>query len=106
MTDTLSDVFRALRLSGAIFFSVDASDPWIATTPDGAALAPHLVPDAEHVIGYHVITSGTCWAGLVGEPRVRLEAGDVIVFPPRGSNHLSSTTNIGGEPRIRRYQGL
>src|ERR1041385_4258178 len=106
MTDTLSDVFRALRLSGAIFFSVDASDPWVARTPDGAALAPHLVPDAEHVIGYHVITSGTCWAGLVGEPRVRLEAGDGRGFPTGDSHILSSTPNMDADSDISRYRGL
>lgn len=105
--DTLSDVFRALRLSGAIFFSVDASDPWMAATPEGTRLGPHLVPDAEHVIGYHVITSGSCWAGLAGEPRVRLEAGDIIVFPHGDSNILSSasTTHADPNPDIKRYVG-
>jgi hypothetical protein len=34
-TDTLSEVLRAVRLTGAIFFAVDASAPWIAETPAG-----------------------------------------------------------------------
>jgi AraC-like DNA-binding protein len=106
--DTLSDVFRALRLSGAIFFSVDASNPWMAVTPDGVRLGPHLVPDAEHVIGYHVITSGGCWAGVSGEPRVRLEAGDIVVFPHGDSNILSSAPSAQADPNpdIKRYVGL
>jgi hypothetical protein len=33
--DALSDVLRAVRLKGAIFFDVHASDPWAAETPAG-----------------------------------------------------------------------
>lgn len=106
MTDTLSEVFQALRLSGAIFFSVDASDPWIAATPEGSDLKPHLVPGADHVIGYHVITSGTCWAGIAGEPRVLLQAGDIVVFPRGDSNVLSSAPDMHTEFDTSRYQGV
>ena len=33
--DALSDVLRAVRLTGAIFFDVQASEPWVAETPPG-----------------------------------------------------------------------
>ena len=33
--DTLSDVLRAVRLTGAIFFDIKASEPWVAETPPG-----------------------------------------------------------------------
>ena len=36
------------------------------------------MPGAEHVIEYHVLTTGSCWAGIVDEEAVRLEAGDVF----------------------------
>jgi len=84
---------------------VDASDPWIAETPSGCDLAPHLVPDAEHVIGYHVITAGVCWGGLVDGPPVRLEAGDIIVFPQGDPNVLSSAPGMRDPPDIGRYRG-
>jgi len=32
-TDTLSEVLRAVRLTGAVFFAVDASEPWVAEAP-------------------------------------------------------------------------
>jgi len=31
--DALSDVLRAVRLSGAFFFDVNACGPWVAETP-------------------------------------------------------------------------
>ena len=43
MMDTLSDVLRAVRLKGAVFFAVDASTPWVAETPAGAAIAPYII---------------------------------------------------------------
>jgi AraC-like DNA-binding protein len=98
-------VFRAVRLTGAIFFSIDASDPWIAETPPGTELAPHLVPGAEHVIDYHVITTGTCWGGLLDGPPVRLEAGDLIVFPQGDPHVLSSAPGMRDAPDIGRYRG-
>lgn len=89
-TDTLSEVLRAVRLTGAVFFSVDASAPWVAEAPPARELGPYIFPGVEHVIEYHVVTSGSCWGGVVDEPPLRLEAGDVIVFP-RGDSHVMSS---------------
>ena len=85
--DPLSDVLRTVRLRGAVFFMLESSSPWTATMPDGQALAPIVLPSAQQVISYHVITHGTCWAGLLDGPPVRLEAGDVLVFP-RGDGYF------------------
>ncbi|HET7542147.1 MAG TPA: AraC family transcriptional regulator [Polyangiaceae bacterium] len=87
VTDTLSDVLRAVRLTGAVFFAIDASAPWVTEAPHASVIAPHIMPGVEHVIEYHLVTAGSCWAGIVGEPAVRLEAGDVIVFP-QGDPHV------------------
>jgi AraC-like DNA-binding protein len=100
MTDTLSDVLRAVRLTGAVFFAIDASAPWVAEAPQGCVIAPHIMPGVEHVIEYHVVTSGSCWGGLLGEPAVRLEAGDIIVFPQGDSHVMSSAPGMRGEPEL------
>ena len=98
MTDALSDVLRAVRLTGAVFFAIDASSPWVAETPGARVVAPKLMPGAEHVIEYHVVTGGSCWAGLIDEPAVRLEAGDIIVFPQGDAHTVSSTPGMRGIP--------
>lgn len=106
MIDTLSDVLRAVRLSGAVFFAVDASSPWVADTPPSQAVAPFVMPGAEHVIEYHVITSGTCWAGLANEPAIQLQAGDVIVFPQGDAHILSSAPGMRGTPDLEAFRAL
>src|SRR5262249_17533616 len=87
--DTLSDVLRTVRLTGALFFVMDVSSPWEAEVPDGATLASSTLPGAQHVISYHVVTAGACWGGLADEAPGRLEAGDVLVLP-RGDAYFIS----------------
>jgi AraC-like DNA-binding protein len=99
-TDTLSEVLRAVRLTGAVFFAVDASTPWVADTPASREMAPYLMPGVEHVIEYHVITAGACWGGIVDETPVRLETGDVIVFPHGDAHVLSSSPGMRGIPNL------
>src|SRR6478609_3496152 len=97
VTDTLSDVLRAVRLTGAVFFAIDASNPWVTEAPPASAIAPHIMPGVEHVIEYHVVTAGSCWGGVVGEPAIRLEAGDIIVFPQGDPHVISSAPGMRAE---------
>jgi AraC-like DNA-binding protein len=89
--DPLAAVFQAVRLRGAVYFLVDASPPWVAFAPAGAELAPRLMPEAQHLIEYHVVKRGTFYGGLQGGPLVALGPGDVIVFP-QGDPHMLSST--------------
>lgn len=106
MMDTLSDVLRAVRLTGAVFFSVDATTPWVAETPGGKAVGPHIMPGVEHVIEYHVVTSGSCWGGIVDEPALKLSAGDIIVFPQGDSHVMSSAPGMRGAPDFESFRTL
>ena len=103
-TDTLSEVLRAVRLKGAVFFDVDASAPWVAETPPGRDVAPHIMPGVEHVIEYHVLTSGSCYGGLLGEPAVRMQAGDVIVFPQGDPHVMSSAPGMRNDPELAAFE--
>ncbi len=90
MVDPLSDVLRVVRLTGAFFYRVEASRPWSVEALPARKLAPLLLPGAQHVISYHIITTGRCVGGLLGEPLVELHPGDVIVFP-HGDPHLMAS---------------
>jgi AraC-like DNA-binding protein len=92
--DALSDVLEVVRLSGALFFLVDASPPWVADAPESAALAPVILPRVQHVVSYHVVTQGVCCCQVRGEAPVRLEAGDAIVLPHGDAYVLSSAPSI------------
>jgi AraC-like DNA-binding protein len=88
--DPLSDLLRVVRLDGAYFYAVEAAEPWGVETMAARELTPRIMPAAEHLISYHILTRGHCYGGLVGEEQVELVAGDVIVFP-HGDPHLMSS---------------
>jgi AraC-like DNA-binding protein len=101
--DALSDVLRAVRLSGAVFFDIDASPPWVAEAPPGQAIVHRVFPHADHLMSYHVITRGSCWGGLIGETPVQLLAGDIIVFPHGDPHVMSSAPGMRGTPDVATY---
>jgi AraC-like DNA-binding protein len=88
--DPLSDVLRAVRLNGAYFYHVQASPPWSILSEPACELAPRILPEAEHLISYHILLSGVAWGGVEGEAQVLLEPGDVIVFPHGHATLMSS----------------
>ena len=92
--DALSDVLRAVRLTGAVFFDIRAAEPWVAATPPGTAIVGAMFPGAEHLICYHVITAGSCWAGPPDAAPMQLNAGDIIVFPHGDPHMLSSSPGM------------
>ncbi|HWB82229.1 MAG TPA: AraC family transcriptional regulator [Nannocystaceae bacterium] len=102
--DVLSEVLRVVRLRGAVFFSVSGSSPWVAEAPPARELAPYVMPGAEHVIEYHVVTSGSCWGGLVGEPYVLVEAGDIIVFPQGDAHVMASGDGMRAPPHYDAFR--
>jgi AraC-like DNA-binding protein len=104
MVDTLSDVLGAIRLKGAIYFTVDASSHWVAEAPAAREIAAVILPGTQHLMEYHVVTSGSCWGGIAGEEPVRLSAGDVIVFPQGDPHVLSSVPGLRSSPQMKVYE--
>src|SRR4051794_6338140 len=88
--DTLSDLLRAVRLRGAIFFYVQGSHPWVAETPQSKLIIPAILPGVDHLMEFHVVARGSCWAGIAGEEPVRLDEGDIVLFP-QGDHHVLSS---------------
>jgi AraC-like DNA-binding protein len=70
-----------VKLTGALFFVVDASSPWGIEVPDAKAFAAIILPRAQHVVSYHIILKGLGWVVLPGVGSTRFEAGDILVFP-------------------------
>ena len=93
-SDTLSDVLEVVRLTGALFFLVDARTPWVADAPASTHLVPAILPRAEHVVSYHVVIGGACWCESPGQVPMRLEAGDVLVVPHGHPYQLASACGL------------
>jgi AraC-like DNA-binding protein len=96
--DTLSDVLNAVRLKGAVFFYVNGAREWAAESPASTEIAAAVMPGAEHLMQYHVVTRGDCWAGIVGQSPVRLQAGDAVVFPLGDAHVMSSAPGMRAQP--------
>jgi AraC-like DNA-binding protein len=92
--DVLSEVLRAVRLTGAVFFNVEGAAPWVAEAPPAHQIRDRVLPGAEHVMEYHVVVRGSCWAGLIGEPGRQVQRGDVIVFPHGDAHTISSAPGM------------
>lgn len=92
--DVLSDLLRVVRLDGAYFYPVEAAEPWCVVSARASELAPRILPGTEHLISYHILIKGCCFAGLIGEEQVELHAGDVILFPHGDPTVMSSERSL------------
>ncbi|MGW6129660.1 AraC family transcriptional regulator [Cellulomonas sp. NPDC055163] len=103
--DVLSDVLLAVRLTGAVFFDVDARHPFATQSPGSDAIGARVMANAQHVIGFHVVTDGTCWTEAVDrdEPPQQLDAGDMVIYPAGDANVMASAPGMRGRPDWRRY---
>lgn len=79
--DVLSDALGAVRLTGSMLFLVDAHAPWLTWAPQTEAFRRVVLPASQHLVSFHAVTQGRCWAGLHGRPPERFEVGDVLVVP-------------------------
>jgi AraC-like DNA-binding protein len=95
--DVLSDVLRTVNLTGALFFRLEASSPWADEIPAATVIAPAVRPGAQHVVSYHIVTHGTCWANLCDNPPVRLQTGDILVVPHGDAYVMSSAPGMRSE---------
>lgn len=84
--DVLSEVLRVVRLSGVVHLRAEFTQPWaIGSSPPTFAARLNLT--AESLAAFHVLIAGSCLVRLGKLPPLRIETGDVIVFP-RGDPHV------------------
>jgi AraC-like DNA-binding protein len=98
--DTLSDVLRSVRLRSAVFYFVSCEGDWVAEAPASREIADAVMPDAEHVIEYHVVTAGECWAAIAGEQPRKLKRGDIILLPQGDAHVVSSSPGMRANPSV------
>ncbi len=80
--DVLSEVLKAVRLDGAVFFNGEFSAPWCAVEPDSRTMASYLSVESKHVVIFHLVTEGRGYVCIEGDGTpVALEAGDIVILP-------------------------
>jgi AraC-like DNA-binding protein len=93
--DALSELLRAVKLSGAVFYKSSCSAPWHLDAPPSRMFLPYIRARASHVIEFHHITEGTAFV-KVGEETTPLAAGDIVMIP-HGDAHVMGA-GVGGRP--------
>jgi AraC-like DNA-binding protein len=96
--DPLSDLLKTVRLTGAVFFDIAAQEPWAVASPPRELILPKILPGADHLIAYHVVTAGRCFATVAGGQPISLEAGEVVVFTNGQSHVMSSRPDMRADP--------
>lgn len=86
--DALSEAFRALRVTSALFFNGEFTAPWRFATAAQDTLIPLLSPESEHLVLFHLVTEGQATARLPAQDDVPLAAGDIVVFPHGDAHEL------------------
>lgn len=98
--DVLSEVLRAVKLRGAVFFNGEFSSPWCFRSERSALAAPVLVPllqdqersdsDASRLIVFHFLIEGRAYARLPDGSREELTAGDIVILPHGDAHFLGN----------------
>lgn len=86
--DVLSEVLKAVKLDGAVFFNGEFSAPWCAREPDSGTMSSYLSVPSKHTIIFHLVTEGRAYARIEQDgSRLSVAAGDIVMFP-HGDAHL------------------
>lgn len=96
MEDTLSDIFRTLRLKGGIFLDARFTAPWCVAskvTPEG--ISTFLETPAE-IVTLHYVVSGRTYNGIDEGEHVAVNSGELVLLP-RNDAHVSGS-GTDGEP--------
>ena len=91
--DALSELLRAVKLSGAMFYVAECSKPWRVKSPSASMLGRYVAPDASHVIEFHLVAVGTGYI-RVGDETTPFAAGDLLMVP-HGDEHEMGN-GVGG----------
>lgn len=98
--DAVSDVLRAVRLSGAVFLNGTLSAPWCMIGRTDAALCGAYLPRSERVVSYHLVVEGNCWVKLADNSAsaIHVHAGELIVVPQGESHVIGSAIDLTPVP--------
>jgi AraC-like DNA-binding protein len=103
--DVLSEILRAVRLTGAVYFDINAREPWVAESPAMSSICANVMPEFEHVISFHIMIDGWCWVQLddMSGPSIRLEAGDAVIIPMGDAHVMGTQKGVRSQPDMNMY---
>ena len=104
--DLLSSVLDMVRLSGALSFRVDIQGPWgIESDPRLDKFASVLPPGSDHIITFHLVTSGVCWVRHASCDWFPVPQGHAVVFAHGDRHELADQRDRTTVPFSATLQG-
>ena len=95
--DALSDVLRAVRLSGGVFLDGHFTAPWAVISQLGPEDCGPLSP--AHVLAYHYVAEGSMRVELDGERPLEVMAGEMVMLPRNDPHVLANGTPVPPVPK-------
>ena len=89
--DALSEVLRAVRLSGAAILNADFAAPWGVAVASSAPLAKGFLPESENPAVFHLVTAGECWLTTGDAQPVSVHAGEAVLLAHGDAHRLGDT---------------
>jgi AraC-like DNA-binding protein len=87
--DAFSEALNAVRMTGAIFYSLDCAAPWGFAVPHLRDVAHILAPGTERLVSYHLVTEGRAVVQFGDDAPIEVKAGEVLIIP-HGDAHTVS----------------
>jgi AraC-like DNA-binding protein len=94
--DVVSDVLRAIRLSGLVTFHTELTAPWGLSVPPATTLTKMFELGQRRLIPFHAVAKGRCFS-LLGRTEALAE-GDVVMYPRGDAHVLASDEDVAPTP--------
>ena len=98
--DALSEVLKVLQFDSAIFFNARFTAPWCFASPEAETVGRQINAGSQRLLFYHLFVDGSCTVTLDGLPPLRLQAGDIILFPHGDAHTMASSATRGPMPSL------
>jgi AraC-like DNA-binding protein len=92
--DTLTDVLRALRLTGAVFLDAEFTAPWCIRAQVEPGDCSGFTPVPARLIAYHYVLEGSLRLSVAGSPPVIAGPGHLLVLPRNDVHLLGSDLDL------------
>lgn len=92
--DALSDVLRAVRLTGGVFLEASFTAPWCVLSHITPDVIEHLMPPPAGIVAFHYVVDGQLQIQIDNEPAVLARAGEMVLLPHNDPHKLASDPRL------------